>query len=333
MANTYGDITPRTAAYAAAKLLDRALPFMCMARFGQQQPIPRNKTQAVKFRRYNGWAPSTTPLTEGVTPVADNISNTDVTATLAEYGRRTQITDVIADTHEDPVLTEYAEVMGELAGQTQETVVYNAIRAGTNVRYANNVAARANVTTGVSDNDMRVALRQLERQNAKRISKMMAGSDKVGTVPIPPAFIAFCHPDLRGSLKGLTGWKEPHEYGTYGPLGDNEMGSAWHCRFMSSTLYAPWLAAGASSVNNLSNGAIPGAAAAADVYPIVIVGADAYATVSLAGATAITPVVVNPTPSDSDPLGQRGHVGFKFYSTACILNDAWMVRVEVSCPV
>jgi N4-gp56 family major capsid protein len=68
-----------------------------------------------------------------------------------------------------------------------------------------------------------------------------------------------------------------------------------------------------------------------DVYPMVAVGQDAYATVSLAGANAITPIVLNPKPSDSDPMAQRAHVAFKMYATACILNDAWMVRGEVAC--
>ena len=32
--------------------------------------------------------------------------------------------------------------------------------------------------------------------------------------------------------------------------------------------------------------------------------------------------------SDSDPLAQRGHVGWKTMQTAVILNDAWMIRLE-----
>jgi len=45
---------------------------------------------------------------------------------------------------------------------------------------------------------------------------------------------------------------------------------------------------------------------------------------------AVTPMVVNPKPSDSDPLGQRGHAAWKSMQTAVILNDAWMVRAEVA---
>jgi N4-gp56 family major capsid protein len=67
-----------------------------------------------------------------------------------------------------------------------------------------------------------------------------------------------------------------------------------------------------------------------DVYPIVYIAKNAYGTVPLKGAGSLNPVVINPgTISKSDPLGQRGYVGWKFYYAALILNEAWMSRVEV----
>lgn len=331
MSTIYGDISPRTAAYAAARLLDRALPAMCMARFGQQQPIPRNKTNTIKFRRYNGFAPSTSPIVEGVTPAPDTITSTDVTAVLNQFGRRVQISDVIMDTHEDPVLNEYAEILGEVAGQTAELVIYNQIRAGTNVLYVSSGNTRATVNGAVSSTILDRMIRQLKRQNAKPITRMLAGSDKVGTAPIRPAYLVFCHPDLQRDLEAITpGWKNPAEYGSSTMLLPNELGSYKDLRFLASTLYEPFYVAATStgSGSTYMTGGSTGTGVP-DVYPMIAVGQDAYATVSLAGANAITPIVLNPKPSDSDPMAQRAHVAFKMYSTACVLNDAWMVRGEV----
>lgn len=332
MSTQYGDISPRTAAYIAVKLLDRALPMMCMGRFGQQQPIPKNKTQAIRFRRYNAFSPSLNPLTEGVTPAADVISATDVQATLQQYGRRVQISDVIMDTHEDPVLNEYAEVMGEVAGQTQELIIFNAVKAGTNVLFNSSNSARTGVNAAVNAAMLNRIIRQLKRQNTKPITRMLAASDKVGTSAVRPGFIVFCHPDLQTDLEAIPGFKNPVDYGSYQPLMANEIGSFKELRFLASTLYGPFIAAatvtgsGSTWMTGGSTGTgIP------DVYPMLAVGADAYATVTLAGANAITPIVLNPKSSDSDVLAQRGHVAFKMYGTACILNDAWMVRGEVAC--
>jgi N4-gp56 family major capsid protein len=60
-------------------------------------------------------------------------------------------------------------------------------------------------------------------------------------------------------------------------------------------------------------------------------GKDAYGIVALKGKYAITPIVINPSPSKSDPLGQRGSVGWKTWQGTVILNDAWMAVLEAAC--
>ncbi len=321
-AMVYGDITPRTAAFAADRMLSRAEPYLCMAKFGQMQMVPKGRTKVVKWRRYNAIPVATTALTEGVTPSATSITNTDVTATLNQYGDRAQITDFITDTHEDPVLQEFSDILGEAAGQTKETLLYNILKAGTNVLFANG-AARATTNTAVTASVLRRSIRLLKRQNARMITSMLAASSDVGTTPIPPCYVAFCHPDLEPDLQAIAGFIRIQAYGTWKPLGDNEIGAFENIRFMTSSLYSPFLAAGSATLNGMLG------TAAVDVYPTLIVGKDAYANVALAGANAITPMVLNPgKPSDSDPLGQRGHVSYKFYHSAAILNDAWMQRIE-----
>jgi N4-gp56 family major capsid protein len=84
----YGDITPRTAAFVAVDLLKRAMPYLCLEKFGQAKSLPANHTQAMKFRRYNALGLRTTPLTEGVTPSSDKLTASDITATLYQYGKQ-----------------------------------------------------------------------------------------------------------------------------------------------------------------------------------------------------------------------------------------------------
>jgi len=134
MATTeYGDISPRTAAYAAAQLLKRGMPYLVLEKFGQMKPIPKNNSDTIKFRRYDALDPSPNTLSEGVTPSSKKLSKTDVSATLQQYGDLVEITDVVEDTHEDPVLDEATEILGEQASQMIETVRFNVLKAGTNV--------------------------------------------------------------------------------------------------------------------------------------------------------------------------------------------------------
>ena len=57
----------------------------------------------------------------------------------------------------------------------------------------------------------------------------------------------------------------------------------------------------------------------------------AYGTVMLRGQGAVEPAVVPVSRRDkSDPLAQRGYVGWKTYHATVILNQLWMARLEVA---
>ena len=111
----YGDISPRTAAFAQKELLERGLPYLLLEKFGDGKPVPTRSTKATKFRRYEALSTAVSALTEGVTPAAEQLTFTDITATLVQYGNRVQVSDVILDTHEDPVLQETVGLLGEQA--------------------------------------------------------------------------------------------------------------------------------------------------------------------------------------------------------------------------
>ena len=52
MAQTsYGDISPRTAAYAEKELLKRGLPFLVLEKFGQAKTLPEASSKVIKWQR------------------------------------------------------------------------------------------------------------------------------------------------------------------------------------------------------------------------------------------------------------------------------------------
>jgi N4-gp56 family major capsid protein len=323
MATTYGDISPRTAAYAEKELLKRGLPFLVLEKFGQAKPLPENSTKVMKFRRYNALPNTPQALTEGVTPTGQTLTVTDVTATLTQYGDRVTITDVILDTHEDQTLNEAVNLLGEQAAQMIEKMRFGVLKAGTNVLYANGSARNA-VNTAISITLQRRAVRALKRQNARFITSIVRSTPSYGTENVAPGFVALIHPDLEADVRGLTGFVPAEKYGSMTPW-ENELGKCEDVRYVSSTIFEPWADAGGAKGSMLST-----TGTNADVYPVLYVARDAYAVIALKGMFALTPMVVNPKPSDSDPLAQRGHVGWKAMQTCVILNDAWMVRAEVA---
>jgi N4-gp56 family major capsid protein len=319
----YGDISPRTAAYASRELLKRGMPYLVLEKFGQPKPIPLRSSKAVKFRRYEALDPTPAALTEGVTPAASSLTNTDVTATLVQYGDRIQLTDVIQDTHEDPVFMEAQDILGEQAAQMIETVRFNVLKAGTNVFYANG-AARNAVNTAPTRTMQRRITRALKRQNARKVSRVVRSTPSFNTENVAPSYIGLCHPDLEGDIRNMSGFVPTENYGQLSPY-ESELGKVEDVRYITSTIFAPWADAGGAAGAMLST-----SGTLADVYPILYIARDAFGIVPLKGKQAITPMVVNPKPSDSDPLGQRGHVAWKSMQTAVILNDLWMARAEVA---
>ena len=146
MNTTYGDISPRTAAYVVKDLLKRGFPYLVFEKFGQAKPLPKNSTKTIKFRRYflkhssmttftpsdyfdtANFDPIQKQLSEGVTPDATQLDKQDIDATLVQYGDRTVITDVVMDTHEDPVLREATEILGEQAAIILEKSRFNVLK-------------------------------------------------------------------------------------------------------------------------------------------------------------------------------------------------------------
>lgn len=338
---TYGDISPAVAAYAVVRMLKRALPLLVFEKFGQTYPLPTNSTQTAKFRRYflsgaTGAAGSgtgdfytplaTTPLVEGVTPEGRSLANQDYTVTLQQYGDYVTITDVIMDTHTDNVLAETTDILGENAAETVETLRYNVLKAGTNVFYGNQVAGRSNVITAIALEDQRRVTTALNRQNAKKITSIVASRPDFNTKSVEASYVAVVHPDLESDIRDMTGFKPVADYGPHTSPWEGEIGSVEQTRYIATTVAKPFANAGAAvgSSGLRSTGGVN-----IDVYPVLFFARDAFGIVPLKGKSSMTPMVVNPKPAAGDPLAQRGTVGWKLWTATVILQEAFMVRLEV----
>lgn len=321
---TYGDISQRTAAWAAAEMLAHAEPILVLSKFGQSKPMPKNKADTVKFRRPVPFVIPNTPLAEGVTPTAQQMQYEDVEVQLKQWGAWVEITDVVNDLAEDPVLADASMLCGEQGAETVEVQTWGAIRAGTNVFYANG-SARSAVNTKISLSKQRAVTRTLKAQRAKKVTSMVSGSPNYSTEPVDAAFIAFAHTDLEADIRDMSGFVPTEKYGSMKAL-PYEIGKVEDVRYILSPVLDKFANAGGAVGDMVSTGGTN-----ADVYPVVYIAKESYGLVPLKGKNAMTPKVLNPDiPRGGDPLGQRGSVGWKTYFVALILNEAWLARMEVA---
>jgi N4-gp56 family major capsid protein len=324
---TDAGISPRTQTYAALQMLRHAGPVMVLDKLGETKPMPMNKGLEMKFRRPIPFTASTTPLVEGVTPDGTTFAYEDVTVSLQQYGDWSNFTDVIEDTHEDPVINSMAEMHGENIGRTMEALNYGVVKGGTSVTYATGTARNA-TAHAISLTKQRAIIRSMKAQKAQKITSILSSSVNYGTRSVHGAYIAVGHTDLESDIRSMPGFKDVADYGTRSTVSDYEIGSVEDVRYILSPDLAPFLGAGAAVG---STGMVAADDTNIDVYPILIFGKYAWATVPMRGGGSISPTVISAgKKTKDDPLGQRGVMAWKGWHAAVILNDDWMMRYEVA---
>ena len=327
---------------AEFKMLKHAMPIQVLGSFGTQKEQPLNKTDTVVFRRlqpFNATATEVPSITvadfvtsEGVTPDSNTISYTDVTVTLRQYAILFKFSSKAALMYEDNIPDDMSKSTGETMAEIAELVCYGQIRGGSSVIYANG-STRIGVTSKVSLNKLRQAARNLESNRASRVTSKIRPGKEFGTTSVEPAFLVFIHTDCESDVRDLSGFARIEDYGSaVKPVHPREIGKVEQFRFITSPLFAPYLASGGTpgSTGMLDS---TDSTTALDVYPMIITAEDAWGHIGLKGHghTSITPTLVPAsTISHGNPSGMFGYVGANFWYQPAILNQNWMTRLETA---
>lgn len=323
---TYGDLSPRVGIYAVAKFLTAASYVQVLERYALVTPLPKNSGRIVRFRRYNPFEINTDALVEGVTPAPSKMEFEDLDAIPLQYGGWTTFTDVILDTHEDAVLGEMTRLLGEVAGATKEQILWAEITAGTNVLYTGDATSRATVDAPISEVELIAATRFLKASRAKPITRMLKAGPNIATEPVAPAYIAFGHSNLEPDFRALPNFVVREKYSQSQYINDWEIGKFQDIRVVLTPDLGPIYGAGSAD----TDGVLSRDGANVDVYPIVIVGQDAFGVVPLRGMDSAGVTVRNPQATFEDPLAQRGFASWKMWYVAVRLHEEWMVRIEAA---
>lgn len=298
-------------------LLMRAVPAFIYGRWAQARNIPRKAgTSTIKFRRYGNLTAATTPLSEGITPVGSQLSVTDITATVAQYGDFITITDVLDYESEDPILMETAEILGDQMADTIDQLTRDVICAGTSVYYAGSGhTLRSQVAVGelITDTLVKKSVRLLKNNKARKIARMINAETGINTTPINAAYIGLVHPNTTYDLKAVTGWVPVEKYASTKKAMDDEVGAVDEVRFVESPNGKVFTGQGAGGI---------------DVYATIIFGAEAYGTTAVNGEAVKNIIKPLGSAGTADPLEQRATSGWKITFVAKILNNDFLVRIE-----
>ncbi len=323
-------------------LLERALPLLLHQKFGQQRPLKRRNGTSMVFRRYMPPSKITNPLNEGDPGVSVDLTKQEVVATIQQYGNWTEITDMLDMAGFDDIINEAAAVLGENMGQSLDSIYREVLNSGTFWRGVVDDWKAANPsTTGSSRNlvagtmnkyALDEAINILDRANAKKFTSLVQGQNKDNTFPVAASYWAIIHPDVERDLynqahSGLTVGQQftpVEQYASQTQVMEGEIGKYRSIRFCVSTEAKRWLDAGAAAGSAYR--AETDASVACDVYSTLIFGRDAYGIVPLDGGSTRT--IIHRAGGQGDPLNQKNTVGWKAATTAVLLQDAHMVRIE-----
>lgn len=336
--NTYTNLPPQLEGYVTRKFLERGEHLRVIEQFAQFDPQPPNQTKTRKWRRYESLPDAVAPLAEGVSPTGSQVTVTDISVVLEQYGDKLEFTDVMQMTHTDPFLNQYIELVREQASVSLEKNRAAVLKGGSNVFYANGAASRAHVNSKAVVNDFRRIYRAMKRNKAQEISKILKATPNVATEPIGSAFIVLGHTDCLADLEQMSGWVPVEKYADSGKKLEGEAGKWGNFRFILSPIFEPWLQAGTENPNQSTylTGGTSGTGAP-DVYPLIVLAQNAFACSPLKGVRVGKGVragfqlyVRNPEPQIGDELAQRGFVSWKAWDACKILNQLWVARLEVA---
>jgi N4-gp56 family major capsid protein len=329
---TYAGTTQGVNQFMAVDALKQIKAQSVLTRMGAVKPIPKNNTLNYQHRRPQVMAATTAPLVEGVTPTPLTSGYDIITGTVKQYGNWVPTTDVIKDASSYPKqLQEIAQELGEQAIRSIERLAFFALRGGTSVTRSNG-SARSDINTPVSLQTIRIAVQYLMNNQARTTKgKITAGSGE-STVPVPKAYIAVAHPYLRNDIQNLPGFKPIERYARTDDMiegNGEEIGTIDSVRVIISTAFDAFADAGGAKAGSGTT-MLSTSGTNADVYPILIFGDEAFIHCGITGSDSTNIQILRSEPqvSSSDPLAQRGTIGWKTYHDTKIVNDSWMTRIE-----
>lgn len=335
-----------------ARVLAHARPVISLGTVGVNDDWKKNMGKTAKYRR---WLPkgasSAQPnrffldgtgdrnasyvndhlASEGVTRTPEKVSAQDITVTIQQYSILYGYTDQTFDFYEDDIPAVMTELAGERVGLVNESVLFGVLKGCTNKFYGGTGTSRATVNGPITLNGLRKIARSLRLNHAETINKMesmIPAGDGFGTSSVGMCYPVWIHTDLCPDVYDLPNFVPVEEYSDPKKAVANEVGKCEGFRFIASPELvavqdAGAAVAGTSPLLNSTSGTN------ADVYQVIVGSKNAWGHLGLnLGKGAVTGLT--PGQKDkSDPNGQRGYVGAKWYYNAVVLNDLQMAVYEV----
>lgn len=283
--------------YYEAVFLERAKYQLLHGEGAQKNTHPAGEGKTIQWNRYSPLDAATTPLTEGSNPSEVDLTASQVTASLAEYGNVIKVSKLLKLTSVDRDAKEKVEVIGQNMGETIDTLDREALYAGATAQLAGGKSALTAIaaTDTFSANEVRKAVRTLQ------VNKAIKYPDGY--------FVGKIGPYTEYDIKGDTTWINSAVYSDVKKLYNGEVGSLYGVRFVNVT-------------NQKTE------SSTTTIYSNFIHGAYAFAKYDLEKDTPKLYIKVPDSSDTSNPTDRYSTIGWAGSYVAKVLISAWVLNVK-----
>lgn len=334
------------------EILAHAKPYEVLSSQGRQVPMSKNSGDTYVARRFlpygataanqnqffqNGTGDRGNAITqahltqEGVTPSPDSIQPVDLTEVVQQYSCLYGFTDKTFDLYEDDIPAQMKTQVGERVGLVNEMIVYGKLKSCTNQFYGGAGTSRATVNGPMGLPLQSRIVASLMANHALPVTKVLKASPNYATEAVAPGYFAYTHTDLERQIRDLPNFIPAEKYASGTPV-MGEIGKCERFRYVLSPDLPSYQDAGAAIGGFTGTGTgYSTTGVNLDVYPVIVMGADAFSQISVRGLNSLDPTYLPPgEKSKSDPLGQRGYAGTSWWKACMIENHTWMAVVNVA---
>lgn len=299
--------------FIADKVLPLARRQLVAYQFGDPAELPEGRGTTYTATRFNRIPLPFAPLSEGVPPIGETMTITQVSAVAQQWGDKVTITDVAELTIKHPLFKQAMDLTALQVSETLERNTFNSLMAGTQINYVNSRGARASLVAGdvLNPHEINRAYAMLFNIGAPRYDgdemtdqklKADAGGARASSDPRKmPHYVSLIHPfvaaDMRENNTIATAWS----YSDINRLYNFELGEWGGIRFCSSNMIPYW-----TGIAQVNGSAGTSGSLATNTYYIKVTGSDTQnqyesqiyqvsASISVTGPTGSISVTVPST--------------------------------------
>jgi N4-gp56 family major capsid protein len=290
--------------YIQKRFLERAKNNIMFKEGASQQAIPANSGVSMTFNRYTPLAntPSGQVLTEATVPTAQAVTNSQVVATLVQYGGVLTVSDVLSSVSIDSQSVEKTDLLSTQMAETIDNKIRDELFSGFTVLYAN---GRANLN----------AITATDALTAKDVLRVRRNLFKNGTQAYDDGrYIGKVGADTTFDLMQDSTWVNAHTYKDGDNLYNAELGRLWNVRFLEAN----------QNQKNEAN------ATPVTCYSNFFHGKGAFATVDLDNMTSGLYVHQGGKQDTSNPLEQFITIGWKTIFAVKTLNANFGINLKTA---